>query len=951
MTSNDDLGPGGPSDDLTDATVLGIHDPDCGHAAAPFGCPFASPSSPRQGDRIGHYVLIDRLGAGAYGEVWKAEQSEPVRRVVAVKILNAGMNSTAVVTRFRAEQQALAMMDHPGIAKIFDAGVAPSGLPYFVMQYVKGDTLVDYCDRKRLAIPQRLELFALVCDAVHHAHQKGVIHRDLKPSNVVVTTDDKGTAQPVVVDFGIAKATAEPLTADTVRSVLGRPQGTWAYMSPEQAEGLPDVDTTSDVYSLGVVLYELLCGFRPFDDDTFREASEEARKRLIREQAPTPPDEKVDRDTTGTGARSARNRRSSQRDLARILRGELGWIPLYALRKERERRYASAAALSEDVRRFLSGSPLVAAPESSSYRLRKYARQHRVPVIAGLLLLASLIAGLTGTTWAMLRASEIARNEAKARARAERVVTFVTKSLQSADPTQGGSQTLTVLEAMDLAIRDLRAGRFGEDPETAAQILATIAVVFRNNGRAPEAESFFAEALEIRRSLAPPNEALVADSLDGLGLLLRTLGRLPEAEERLAEALKIRQRVLPPDHPSLAASLNNLGLVLKDTSRVTEAETLIREALRINRQCYPGDHVETASTLGNLGNMLGELGRFDEALSMLQDATDMLRRAYAGDHPHIATLLNNRGFMLQVLGRYREAEPLLDEALAMQRQAYRGDQPAVATALLNLALVRAGLGQLTSAESLQTEANEMLRRLYSMDHPALAQSCDSLGSTKLALGRVEEAETLIIEAVEMRRRIAPAGNADLADSLNSLAQLREQTGRVFEAETLYAEALELRRRVFAGRDSKELAQSLNNLGGALFRLKREAEAEPLIAEAAEMFRRLYKSGHLRLAVTLLNLAVLRERIGKLDEAEVAATEALAVRRSIEGGETISLAFNLRFLAMLSLKQGRASDAVRFAEEAVAIAERLLPDGDTRRNEYAATLAECIRKRDASTEPK
>jgi WD40 repeat protein/serine/threonine protein kinase len=365
----------------------------------PRGSDGAGDGGHRRGDRIGPYVLLDPIGAGAYGSVWRAEQREPVRRTVALKILHAGMNSAQVVARFRAEQQALAMMDHPGIARVFDAGLTPSGLPYFAMQYVKGDTLLKYCDRERLPLNARLQLFTQICDAVHHAHIKGVVHRDLKPSNIVVTTDDDGSPQPVVIDFGVAKALLQPLTQDTVYSVHGGPQGTWAYMSPEQAEGIADIDTRTDIYSLGVVLYELLSGARPFDDETLERAGEEGKRKLIREVEPPAPGARVEGDTTGTGTKSAHSRQTSVRELARTLTGELSWIPLYAMRKDRRRRYDSASQFAVDIRNYLEGKPLIAAPESVGYRVGKFVRRNVVVVAAVASVIAALSVGMGTALW------------------------------------------------------------------------------------------------------------------------------------------------------------------------------------------------------------------------------------------------------------------------------------------------------------------------------------------------------------------------------------------------------------------------------------------------------------------------------------------------------------------------------------------------------------------------
>jgi eukaryotic-like serine/threonine-protein kinase len=354
--------------------------------------------------QIGAYRLLQRLGEGGMGDVWLAEQTTPVRRQVALKVIKAGMDTAQVVARFEAERQALALMDHPAIATVFDGGTTPEGRPYFVMEYVKGEPITTYCDRQRLTVAERLELFTRVCEGVQHAHQKGIIHRDLKPSNVLITIQDERPV-PKIIDFGVAKATAQHLTERTLFTELGVMVGTPEYMSPEQAEmGGLNIDTRTDVYALGVMLYELLTGALPFDRDELRRAGFLEIQRTIREKEPPRPSTRVGPPGPAS-TEAAKNRHTEPKRLVSELRGDLDWITMKALEKDRTRRYASASDIAADIQRHLSDRPVLAGPPSLAYTAKKFVHRHRGPVVAALLLLISLVAGLVGTSLMYVTAS------------------------------------------------------------------------------------------------------------------------------------------------------------------------------------------------------------------------------------------------------------------------------------------------------------------------------------------------------------------------------------------------------------------------------------------------------------------------------------------------------------------------------------------------------------------
>jgi eukaryotic-like serine/threonine-protein kinase len=437
--------------------------------------------------QIGPFRLLQMLGEGGMGEVWLAEQKTPIHRTVALKLIKAGMDTKAVVARFESERQALALMDHPNIAQVYEAGSTSEGRPYFVMEYVPGVPITEYCDKHRLTMKERLDLLIQVCDGVQHAHQKAIIHRDLKPSNVLVVQQDN-KAVPKIIDFGLAKATGQRLTDKTMFTELGVLMGTPEYMSPEQADQREqNIDTRTDVYSLGVILYELLVGVLPFEMNTLRVAGLDAILRVIREQEPPKPSTRVRSMGDGSSA-AAEKRREDSRSFARHLQGELDWITMKALEKDRARRYGTPSELSADISRYLHGEPVVAGPATTAYRIRKYAARHRIGLsaAAGVLL---LVIGFVATQAVELHRIRLERDRAtRERDRATRVTDFMTSMFKVSDPSEARGNSVTAREVLDQASKDIDTG-LKKDPELQAQMMYVMGDVYDNLGLYRRAQS------------------------------------------------------------------------------------------------------------------------------------------------------------------------------------------------------------------------------------------------------------------------------------------------------------------------------------------------------------------------------------------------------------------------------------------------------------------------------
>jgi eukaryotic-like serine/threonine-protein kinase len=780
------------------------------------------------------FQFVHKLGEGGMGQVWLAEQTSPVRRQVALKLIKAGMYDEAVVQRFQSERQSLAIMDHPAIAKVFDAGATPQGQPYFVMEYVPGVPITEYCDQKKLKISDRLELFIQVCEGVQHAHQKAIIHRDLKPANILVVEVD-GKPVPRIIDFGLAKAATSQVGGESIFTQLGHFVGTPGYMSPEQADpNVQDIDTRTDVYSLGAVLYVLLAGIQPFETRQGKQPLDELLRKL-REEEPPRPSTKVGADReTSTATAEARGIEPQQ--LVSLLRGDLDGITMKALEKDRTRRYGAPSELATDIQRYLNHEPVEARPASAGYRLRKYARRHRVAVgvVVGLVTLLAIFSVLQTLQLRRITRERDRANRERDRAnregdRANRITDFMAGMFKVSDPGEARGNTVTVREILDKASNDMGAG-LAKDPQVQSQMMQVMARTYGNLGLYPRAHEMAKSALDSRLTLLGPDDPKTLESMTQMGWILEKEGHYAEAEKLERQALAGERRILGPGDPLTLETLGDLSFVVLGQHRFAEGGDLAREAIEVGSRTLGPDSAQVLPSVKNLGNALWYQGRYAEAEGEYRRLLDAERRLSGPDHPDTLTAMKNLALAIKAQGRFAEAEPLAREALTTAQRVLGPEHPLTISFLYNFAAILFEDGRLAEAEKLYREALAIQARTLGPEHPSTLITKAELSDDLFKEGQVHEAERLQRETLSARLRIfGPESRLTLLSQAD-LARTLNKEGRYAEAEKLAQGAFE------AGIRAHELHSPVTL--NALRQLGKAMAYSHRYPEAARLFRNL-----------------------------------------------------------------------------------------------------------------
>jgi eukaryotic-like serine/threonine-protein kinase len=718
------------------------------------------------------FQLLRKLGEGGMGQVWLSEQTSPVRRQVALKFIRAGMYDESIVKRFQAERQSLAMMDHPSIAKVFDAGTTPQGQPYFVMEYVPGLPITEYCDQKKLKIPERLELLILVCEAVQHAHQKAIIHRDLKPANILVVEID-GKPIPRIIDFGLAKAARAGNDGQSIFTEIGQFVGTPGYMSPEQADpNVQDIDTRTDVYSLGVVLYVLLTGARPFDTKAGDKLPLDELLRKLREGEPPTPSNRV---SSATSRVAAEARGTDPKNLISLLRGDLDWIALKALEKNRDRRYGTPSELAADIQRYLKHEAVLAAPPSLAYRTRKFARRYRVVLAsAGVIALVLVVAAVIS-----IRQGIRANREA---AVAEAVNDFLQNDLlaQAGVSAQSSPNTkldpdLKVRTALDRAAERIE-GKFTKQPGVEASIRDTLGWTYRELGLLAESRKQLERSVELGRRVLGVDDHHTLKSMEHLARLAALQGKYAESEMLEEEIFETRRRVLGPRHPDTLLSMCNLGDVYNDEGKYAQAESLLTESLEMQERSVGPEHADTLRSMRFLAEVYESEGKYPQAEVLDTQALEILRRVAGPEYIDTADAIGALASIYDDEGKYAQAETLYAQLLEIRTRLWGPEHLATLRDTSNLARVYVDDGKYAQADAVYTQVLEKEKRVMGLENPDTLMSMHNLANAYMEEGKYAQAETLGMQTWEIKKRVLGPEHPDTALTVYNLGCVAAHRG-------------------------------------------------------------------------------------------------------------------------------------------------------------------------------
>ena len=955
-------------------------------AFAGLPAPLADPAAhPEEGDWIGPYRLVRSIGRGGMGQVYLATREDPFRQHVALKVIRRGLDTDDLLARFTYERQILAALDHPNIAHLHDGGTTDDGRPYFAMEYVDGVPLTDYCDAHRLSTKRRLALFRTVCRAVQYAHANLVVHRDLKPSNILVTDD----GEVKLLDFGIAKLLDdEALDQATPQTRTGMRLMTPEYASPEQIKGAA-ITTATDVYQLGVLLYELLTGRRPY---RLRERMKYEIERVILEEEPTRPSTAVQQvEEIQQGEKATRispesvsqARSATVQALQRRLSGDLDNIVLKALKKEPARRYGSVEQLAEDLRRHLAGLPVLARRDTVGYRMGKFARRHTIGMGMGAAFVLLLL-GFSGVT--AMQSAQIqtkAEEVALERDKAQEVVAFLVDLFETSDPwVEGvGGAEITARTLLDRGAAQIEK-ELVRHPDRQAEMQHVMGQVYVNMGLYEPAQRLAEQSLAVRRARYGMAHVDVAVSMSGLAWVLHKRGDYAAADSLYGAALALYRELLGNEHPEVANTLAALGLarhnqgdyaaadslyrmalallrtlgrethsgvalVLYNRGRVAqqrgayaEAEALHREALAQRRELLGDRHPHVANSLAALGAALQSQDQYERAASLYREALELNRQWLGDEHPQTLASIQSLGVLLQSIGDYDAAEPLFREVLARRRKLLGADHLDVAFALYRLGHLMRDKGNYEAADSAYRAALALRRKLLGEAHPKVAATMKGLARLRHDKGDYASAASLFQETLAIERDVLGDAHPRVATTLSYLAWLHHDTGEYDAAEARYRESLALKRERY-GEVHSSVAAGLSGLGLVLTARGDYDAAEPLLREVVAQYRELFGEEHPYLATGLHNLARMLREKGDAAASESLFREALTMRRKLLDDAHPRIAMTAVELGRLLNMQQRSAEAEALLREALAIRLDTFGKEDWRTGEASLELGICL----------